>query len=496
MRRLSASHKRNSRKPRETYKKKGIEYIRDQKKILQLTYMENLSAQIPAWNVYKKIAFRFSFILFILFIILLDYNNTIFSWLIFYFGQFRKPLDIVIFWIGKHIFHISYTIVSPAIDEQHNDRTYIYLLYFTIAAVAVTGAVVWSALDRKRTNYTTLYYWFTAILRYYLAFTLFVFAMEKFFKMQFPDLGYYRLTEPLGDMSPMGLAWAFFGYSEGYNYFIGIAEAAALFLLFRRTMTFGAILTLATLANVAVVNYNYDIHAKMYPAALLVITIFLLLNDAKRVFKFFFTGQANPLPVIQAPVFKKRWQKISKAMLKFLVIGIHIILIVVVYWNAKKHREETYKVHSGFYGVYDVTAYIVNKDTLSNENPLRWNQLVIGDMIEGVRFKGDSIAFADVSIDKKEILLSGDQTDLYRKMQEIYNENGNYHYPNVDSILIARQIKSRIVFELSGSNTLKLRGKIKNDSVFITAKRSPLEIKNFRLMKRHSHWINEASYIY
>ena len=99
--------------------------------------MENLSGQALDWNVYKKIAFRFVFISFILFIILLDYNNNLFSWLIFYFGQLRRPLDILIFWVGKHLFHIPYTIVSPAIDEQHNDRTYIYLLYFTIAAIAV-----------------------------------------------------------------------------------------------------------------------------------------------------------------------------------------------------------------------------------------------------------------------------------------------------------------------------------------------------------------------
>lgn len=42
-----------------------------------------------------------------------------------------------------------------------------------------------------------------------------MFALEKFFKIQFPDLGYYTLTEPLGDMSPMSLAWAFIEYVMG-----------------------------------------------------------------------------------------------------------------------------------------------------------------------------------------------------------------------------------------------------------------------------------------
>jgi len=400
--------------------------------------------------------------------------------------------------MGKHLFQITYTIVSPY-DGQHNDRTYVYLLYFTIAAVAVVGTIVWSALDRRRVNYETLYYWLTTIVRYYVAFTLFIFALEKFFKMQFPDLGLYTLTERVGDMSPMSLAWTFFGYSYGYNIFMGIAESAALLLLFRRTMTFGAILTLATLANVMAVNYNYDVHAKMYPTALFVMTFFLLLHNAHRLIKIFFTGQAISLSVIKAPVFKKRWMNISKTVFKFLVIGYYILFPIKDYWGYRKYLDTNPK--SKIAGVYDVDTFVINKDTLSNENSLRWNQLVIGSQwIEAVRFKGDSIAFIDVSVDKKEILASGNQTELSAKKQEVYNEQGfsESTWTKMDSILIARQIKSSLHFELLDSTTLKLKGKIKNDSVFITAKRRPLEIKNFRLMKRGRdfHWINEADYVY
>ena len=66
----------------------------------------------------------------------------------------------------------------------------------------------------------------------------------------------------------------------------------------------------------------------------------------------------------------------------------------------------------------------------------------------------------------------------------------------MDSILIARQIESSLHFEFPDSTTLELKGIIKNDSVFIIAKRKPIDIKNFRLMKRGFHWVNEASYIY
>lgn len=453
--------------------------------------MGNLSQTSP-WNVYQKFAFRFVFIFFILFIVLLDWSvNSILSY-IYYELYLAEFLDLVISWTGKHLFHIPYTIISPY-DGQHNDRAYIYLLYFIMATVAVLGAIIWSMLDRKKTNYQTLYYWLTVIVRYYLAFTLFLFALEKFFKMQFPDLGYYTLTEQLGDMSPMSLAWAFFGYSYGYNIFMGLAESTALLLLFRRTTTLGALLTIVTLANVMAVNYNYDVHAKMYPTALFLMAFFLLFKDLKRLMRFFFTGQAISLPVIKAPEFKKRWMNISKVVLKVLVIGYFTVLPVMDYIGYTKNAEERGKAKSEISGVYDVDTYVTNKDTLSIDDPFRWKQIVIGDkMIEAARFSGDSIAFLYVSVANKELIVSGNQKELYTKMQEIYNEQGLAIYPKMDSILIARGIESSLKFEFPDPTTLKLKGMIKNDSVFITATRKPLDIKDFRLTKRRFHWITEA----
>ncbi len=456
--------------------------------------MENLSTQILPWSIFRKFAFRFAFIFFILFIVLLDWSiNPVLSYF-YYKGGLAEFLDIIIAWTGKYIFHVPYTIISPY-DSQHNDRTYIYLLYFIFAMVAILGTIIWSALDRKRTNYETLYYWLTTIIRYYLAFTLFLFALEKFFKMQFSDLGLYTLTEPVGNLTPMNLAWSFFGYSYGYNIFMGIAESAALLLLFRRTMTFGAILTMVTLANVIAVNFSFDVHAKIYPTALFVMTLTLLIPHLNRLFKFFFTNQTTSLPVIQAPVIKKRWINISKSALKLLLIGYFIIFSIkdYIYYKHRKDSREMNKNQSGISGIYDVHTFVINNDTISNGNSLRWNQIVMGGGRERIRLKGDSIAYIDLSIGKKEILVYGDKINLAIKEQEIYNELGLQESMkiDVDSILVARQIKNRFQFELIDSTTLLLKGRIKNDSVFITAKRKSTVIKDFRLIKNGFHWITE-----
>lgn len=460
--------------------------------------MESIPTPTSPWKSYQKIGLRFAFIFFILFIILLDWSaNPIFSYL-YYQGGLAVFLDRIISWMGTNLFDIPYLIISPY-DGEHNDRTYIYLLYFAMALVAFVGTIVWTYLDRKRQHDDLLYYWLTTIIRYYLAFTMFLFGLYKFFKIQFPDLGLYTLTEQVGDMSPMHLAWAFFGYSYGYNIFMGLAECAGLLLLFRRTSTFGALLTMAALANVMAVNYSFDVHAKMYPTALFVMALFLLLRDAKRITQFFFTGKAIALPEIKAPFYPQKWMRTSKIVLKVAVIAYFIIGHVMDNIGYRQSIEESLHAVSDYAGLYDVETFVVNADTLSTDNPLRWQQFVIGDdMLEAVRLQGDSIAFASIDVGNKEMMIYGNLTHHHTNMQEIYNELGptDDTYIKMDSILVARNMASSFRFELLDSKRLALQGSIQDDTVYIHAKRRRLDINDFRLMKRRFHWINETSYFY
>lgn len=460
--------------------------------------MEKLSTPSSPWKTYQKIGFGFSLIFFVLYIILLDWSaNPIFSYL-YYYGPLAGGLDAIISWMGKHLFQIPYVIVSPH-DAEHNDRTYVYLLYFTITLFALIGSMIWTLLDRKRQNYELLFYGLTVIIRYYLAFTMFLFALYKFFKLQFPDLDLYTLTEPVGDMSPMHLAWAFLGYSYGYNVFMGLAECAGLLLLFRRTTSLGALLVMAALANVMAINFSFDVHAKMYPTALFVMAAFLLLRDAKRILQFFLTGKAVALPAIKAPEFPEAWMRYVKMGLKIAVIGFFLISHVRDNIAYRAEVDESLEEMSELSGIYELESFLVNGDSLSDKNHLQWKQIIIGDrMLDAVRLEGDSIALASVDVTGKELWISGNQTELYRNMQSIYNEFGlsDNTYEKMDSILVARQFVNSFSFELSDSGILMLSGISQKDSIEINARRIPLEIENFRLMRRGFHWINEASYFY
>lgn len=328
---------------------------------------------------------------------------------------------------------------------------------------------------------------------------MFLFALYKFFKVQFPDLGFYTLTERVGDMSPMHLAWAFYGHSYEYNVFMGIAEGAALLLFFRRTTALGAILIMAALANVIAVNYSYDVHAKMYPTALFIMALILFLRDAKSIFRFFFSGQAISLSTIKEPVYKKRWVRISKSILKVAAIGYFLVASISDTMSYKNNVEELLQAKSEYSGFYDIESFALSEDTLSLENPLRWRELIIGDgILEAVRFKGDSVAFVNIRPDKRDLLLYGDPTDLSEKRQEVYNELGiaDDIYYGMDSILVARKKINKFSLEKPDSNTLEIKGMIENDSVFIRARRRPLDLNEFRLLKSRFNWINEASNFY
>lgn len=65
---------------------------------------------------------------------------------------------------------------------------------------------------------------------------------------------------PLADAAGFDLAWTFFGYSEGYVYFIGLTQiVGALMLLFERTKLLGVATLVPVLLNIIVVDYFFSI---------------------------------------------------------------------------------------------------------------------------------------------------------------------------------------------------------------------------------------------
>jgi uncharacterized membrane protein YphA (DoxX/SURF4 family) len=112
-------------------------------------------------------------------------------------------------------------------------------------------------------SYDRLYYWMIVVLRYYVGITMLAYGSVKIVQLQFPSPTPWRLIEPYGDSSPFTLAWTFMGYSRGYNYFTGIAEVSCgILLLFKRTSLFGAVIAFTVSANIAAINFCFDVPVK------------------------------------------------------------------------------------------------------------------------------------------------------------------------------------------------------------------------------------------
>ena len=326
------------------------------------------------WSSFQKIGFRFSFIYFILFIVFKN-NGAYPLWSVI----MAKPIEWMhsfIPWVGKAILGLPKSIVT--FTNGSGDTTYDYVSVLVFFILAIFGTAVWSLSDRNKANYKKLYYWITVAIRFYVAFMLFKYGLIKVIKLQFPSPAFYRLIEPYGDSSPMGLAWTFLGFSKGYNLFMGITELLAILLLFRRTMAAGAIITLMTASNVMAVNYFYDVPVKILSTHLVLMTLFLLTHDIKRLLQFFFTNKAVQLKTVEQPNYNKTWFKPIALTVKYLLIVFVLVSGVFGVVNSLFDYGDLAKTPKN-YGLYEITHFEKNKITIPADdfNDERWKYIMI-----------------------------------------------------------------------------------------------------------------------
>ena len=412
------------------------------------------------WSPVKKISFRFFFVYFSLFII--SKNNGAYPFLDFFTGWYSDLLKQCIPWIGKNILGITYEIGTKITGS--GDRTYDYLIVLVSFIIAIIAAIVWSLLDKKSKNHKKLYYWLTVAIRFYVGLMLINYGAAKLFKTQFSYPSLWRLTQPYGESSPMGIAWTFLGFSKGYNIFMGFAEVASVLLLFRKTVTIGAIITLMSTANVMAVNYFYDVPVKLTTTHLVVMTCFLLAANFKTLIQFFFRIKESKLSYTKRPIFKNR--NINKLITAFK----YIVIIASLYgiYNYTFNVFPNYRKKPKLYGYFEVEKFQKNGKELTHyKDSVRWKNFRITSP------RGLSI----------------------RKL----NGRGMYFRHNIDTI--NSQIE---LIKYRDSTKRYMLNYKKNDSILtfnviiekdtLTGKARCKTEKNFLLMNRGFHWISERPY--
>jgi uncharacterized membrane protein YphA (DoxX/SURF4 family) len=202
------------------------------------------------------------------------------------------------------------------------DTTFLWIQNGCELGAALAAALVWSCFDRRRRRDPMVSEVLRVCVRYALAATLISYGLTKILPpTQFPPPHPNRLLEPVGQLSPMGMLWIFMGASRAYTAFSGIMETiAALLLLWRRTTPLGAIVSTAVTLNIVVLNFCYDVPVKLYSTNLLLMSLFLLWPDARRLACVLVLNRPAEAPAL-APPWTSRWARIAAAGMKILVLG-------------------------------------------------------------------------------------------------------------------------------------------------------------------------------
>ncbi|MBE7177358.1 MAG: hypothetical protein INR69_13185 [Mucilaginibacter polytrichastri] len=352
---------------------------------------------ISVWAPLERVLFRFAFPFFMLYVCV--FNNGAYSFFYTVFEYLMGAMHVITPWVAGHILHLPQRITI--FTNGSGDTTYDYVSLLIIFVLAILVALIWSIAGRKSKSYPRLYYWLTVALRYYVGLMLINYGFYKVFKSQFSSPGFYRLNETYGESSPMGLAWTFLGFSEGYNYFMGFAELMGALLLFRRTLAIGAFLSLMTCANVMAVNYFYDIPVKIVSTSLVVMCLVLLLPYMRPLWQLFFQAKTVQLPSVHPPLSKKKWLRWTLTAVKSLMI----FFVVASSVNGAYEVMKQYGEHAKkplLYGSYDVE--LISPPKIPAADSVLWKRVAIdGESAISVRLRNDEVKFYGLQvIPKKE----------------------------------------------------------------------------------------------
>jgi hypothetical protein len=423
-------------------------------------------AQPEPWSPALRIAFRFCFIYFTLY----GLSNQIIGGLIVIPEvnlpdlSVRWPLRQITLWTAAHVFRVTHPLVY--IDTGSGDRQYDWILAPVLLTFAIVATMIWSALDRRRKNYTTLYKWFRLAIRLALVSELLLYGLIKVIPLQMPFPSLTRLVEPYGNFSPMATLWYSLGASPAYEVFTGCAETlAGLLLLVPRTCTLGALIGLADLTQVFVLNMTYDVPVKLFSFHLILYALFLLAPQGRRIFTFFFSDRAVA-PHIEPPLFRsRRGNRIALALQ--VLFGIYFVGINVYGGVERWQNDGPGRPKPSLYGIWDVQDMTVDGQTrppLLTDND-RWRR-VIFDIMTRTTFQRMDETFANFG------------STLNEKNQALnLTKVGDKNW------------KADFTFNRPSPDQLQLDGAMDGHKIHMQLKL--LDRSKLMLVSRGFHWIND-----
>jgi hypothetical protein len=430
-------------------------------------------ARPDPWPLWQRVLFRFFFIYLLLQVEPWDWFRAIpgVPWLLRPYGRL---VDWAVHASNAGVFHVRDTLVMV---NGSGDTSWAWTqvcLYLSLAAV---GCVVWSLLDRRRTQYDRLAFWLRMIVRYYIAAAALSYGIIKLFLLQMPFPSLSQLATPLGDLLPMRFSWLFIGYSAPYQFFSGVMETTAgLLLLYRRTVTAGLFAATGAFLNVVMINLSYDVPVKLYASHLLLACLFLLALDAPRLVRLLVLNQPVPATTAYDPKFAFAWQRWGSIGVKLFLLFQFLIFPLKSGWQRSRALKVSPAQGPFVPGFYDVRRYVVNRDTIvaSTGDTLRWRDVIIDNNGAGSINTSDPVFW-----------------QRYHRGYFRYKPNPASHTAAVwktSAIPRDSTFLFTMRYEVPDSTTIRLHTVIRGDSVHVELVRVP---RHFQLAERQFHWLSE-----
>jgi hypothetical protein len=378
-----------------------------------------------------------------------------------------SPFRQVIFWVAAHFFGAKLPLVYSG--SGSGDKTFDWTEVFCVLVAALLATAIWTALDRRRTSYATLHKWFKLYIRFCVGAMIMVYALSKLVPLQMPYPSLRTLLEPYGNFSPMGVLWSSIGASPAYESFAGLAELLpAVLLMFPRTVTLGALVCVADMIQVFMLNMTYDVPVKQFSFHLLLLSLFLLAPQMVRLGNFFFLNR-HTSPEIAEPLFRTpRANRIA--------ISVQVVLWLWIIGNntyqswSGWHEYGPGRPKSALYGIWDVTQMTSDGQMLPGilADGGRWRRMIFDyrDTMSA-QLMNDQFENHEASIDLQKRSLS-----LTRSEDKTWNANFVFTRPAADQLL--------------------LEGTMGGHKVQMQLTR--LDEKKFLLLNRGFHWVQEYPY--
>ena len=420
-----------------------------------------------AWHPATRVAFRFFSVYLGTYILT---TQMLSSLLVLPVGNMpepgeRAPVRPVVSWVATHVFGVTTPLVITG--SGSGDKTYDWVHAFTVLVLSVLITILWSALDRKREHYARTQRWVRLFARFALGATMVSYGMVKAIPLQMPAPGLARLLEPFGHFSPMGVLWYSIGASRPYEVFAGSAELAGGILLFiPQTATLGALICLADAIQIFALNMTYDVPVKLFSFHLIVLSLFLLAPDARRLLNVLLLNRAAA-PSTQLPLGRtpraRRIALAAQAVFGLYLVGMNL-------YSAR----QAWTQYGG--GAPKSVLYGV------------WN-------IEQMSIDGQVRAPLVTDYDRyRRVLFDRPTAMSFQRMDDTFVHYAVKIDPAAKTVTMSRPgaaspSPGSVTYEQPASDRLILQGTVDNRRLRIEARL--FDRNNFPLVSRGFHWIQE-----